>query len=166
MGFDTINQIIEKYKIDVTKKKFNGLYGKGMIEGREVLLLKPQTYMNLSGKSIKQFMNFYKLSFKELIVIYDDIDLETGKIRIRRSGSAGTHNGMRSVTEELQTEEFIRVRVGIGAPCYKEDIFNHVIGRVPKEEQETLQKAAKKAAEAVAQILKEGLETTMNLYNG
>ena len=130
MGFDTINILAKENNIDVNKTKFNGLYGTGTIENEKVILLKPQTYMNLSGDSIVQFVNFYKLDLEHIIVICDDLDTNIGKIRIRKKGGAGTHNGMKSIVSVLNSQEFPRVRVGIGMPQNKENLIEYVIGHV------------------------------------
>ncbi len=165
MGFDVINKISESSNIKVSKSKFDALYGMGEINNKKVILLKPQTYMNLSGESIIKFKKFYKISNKNIIVIYDDIDLKIGDIRLKPKGSSGTHNGMRSVIENLKTEDFIRVRVGIGTPKHKEDIINYVIGAIPKREKEVLEQSTKKAAQSVIEILENGIDVAMNKFN-
>ncbi len=165
MGFDTINKLAKKYGIEVNKTKFKGLYGTGNIEGEKVILLKPQTYMNLSGYSIIEFMNFYKLSLENLIVVYDDIDIEPGKIRIKKSGSPGTHNGMKSVTNALATNDFYRVRVGIGEPEYKEDLINYVTSKIVDEDYKILEEGIDKAKDGVITILTEGIDKAMSLFN-
>ena len=165
MGFNVINKIAEQYDIDINKKKFDGLFGEGIIENQKVILLKPQTYMNLSGKSIIQVVNFYKIPIENIIVIYDDIDTDIGKIRIRKKGSCGSHNGMKSVVNELQTEDFARIRVGIGKPEFKNDMINYVIGAIPEEELNGLNEGVDKASKAVASILKDGIDTAMNKFN-
>lgn len=165
MGFNVINKISEKYNIKVDKSKFKGLYGTGIIESEKVILLKPQTYMNLSGESVIEIMNFYKINNNELIVIYDDIDIEPGKIRIRKSGSSGTHNGMKSVISNINTEEFCRVRVGIGKPKENMDMISYVIGHIPKEEQSELEKGIEVAKEAVIEIIKNNIDSAMNKFN-
>ena len=165
MGFDTINQIAQKNNIEVNKNKFKGLYGTGIIEKQKVILLKPQTYMNLSGESIREISNFYNITPKEIIVIYDDIDIEKGNIKIRKKGGPGSHNGMKSVIENLKTTEFGRIRVGIGQPEFKSDMINYVIGKVPEEEQKILQQGVKKAAEAIEEIIKNGIDIAMNKFN-
>ena len=165
MGFNVINKLSNKYGIEVNKKKFDGLCGDGMIEGEKVILLKPQTYMNLSGKSIVQVVNFYKIPLENVIVIYDDIDIEPGLIRIRKKGSSGSHNGMKSVIAELGSGEFMRVRVGIGKPKYDGDMINYVIGAVPEEEQKELENGVERAKEAVIEILRSGIDTSMNKFN-
>ena len=138
MGFDTINKISKEYNIEINKNKFKGIYGTGMIENEKVILLKPQTYMNLSGESIIEAIKFYKIDINKIIVIYDDIDVKPGKIKIRKKGGPGSHNGMKSVINSLGSQEFSRIRVGIGAPEYKNDMINYVIGKVPKEEMNEL----------------------------
>jgi len=165
MGFDTINKIAEINNIQVNKKKFNSLYGTGEIDGQKVILLKPQTYMNLSGNAVRDFMNFYKIKEEELIVIYDDLDIEPGVIKIRKKGGPGTHNGMKSVVHETQTENFVRVRVGIGNPQYKNDLLNYILTRIPEEEYKVLKEATANAANAVDQIIKNGIDSAMNKYN-
>ena len=165
MGFDVINQITKITGIKVLKSKFDALYGMGEINGNKVILVKPQTYMNLSGESIIKFKKFYKISNKNIIVIYDDIDLKVGDIRLKPKGSSGTHNGMKSVVENLKTEEFIRVRVGIGVPENKEDMINYVIGAIPKREKEILEKSIEKAARSVIEILDNGIDIAMNKFN-
>ena len=165
MGFNVINKISEKYNIKVNKSKFKGLYGTGIIESEKVILLKPQTYMNLSGESVIEIMNFYKINNNELIVIYDDIDIEPGKIRIRKSGSSGTHNGMKSVINHINTEECCRVRVGIGKPKENMDMISYVIGHIPKEEQSELEKGIEVAKEAVIEIIKNNIDSAMNKFN-
>ena len=165
MGFDTINEIASKNNINITKNKFKGLYETGIIQNEKVILLKPQTYMNLSGESVKEIVNFYNINFNEIIVIYDDMDIEKGKIKIRKKGGPGSHNGMKSVTQELGTDDFARIRVGIGQPEFKNDMINYVIGKVPEEEQKILQKGIKKAAEAVEEIIKNGIDIAMNKFN-
>lgn len=165
MGFNTINKIAKEYNIEVNKKKFDALYGEGFIENEKVILLKPQTYMNLSGKSIVQVVNFYKIPMENIFVIYDDIDIEPGNIKIRKKGSSGSHNGMKSVVAELQTEDFARIRVGIGKPEYKDDIINYVIGAIPKEERNTLDEGTTKAAKAMISIIKDGIDNAMNKFN-
>jgi len=137
----------------------------GEIKGSQVILIKPQTYMNLSGNSIIKFKKFYKIANNQIIVIYDDMDLPVGEIRIRKKGSSGSHNGMKSVVENLHTEEFTRVRVGIGSPEYKGDAINYVIGAVPKKELEILDEATSEAAEAVCEILENGIDNAMNKFN-
>lgn len=165
MGFDVINKIAKKLEIDVNQTKFRALYGKGKIGEETVILLKPQTYMNLSGESIIECKNFYKIENEKIIVILDDIDLSPKKIRIKKKGSAGTHNGLKSVIKCLNSEEFIRVRVGVGAPKEGIDLVEYVIGYIPNNEKEILEKGVEIAKDAVIEIVKNGVDKAMNKYN-
>ena len=165
MGFNAINKIAEQYGIKVNKSKFQGLYESAIIEGQKVMLIKPQTYMNLSGECIKQFVDFYKIPNEDILVIYDDMDIEPGKIKIRKKGGAGGHNGMKSIIKMLGTEEFARIRTGIGRPEHSGDDINYVIGAIPEEEIPKLQEGVEKAKEAVIEILKNGIDSAMNKLN-
>ena len=164
MGFMAVDFLAEKYDIKVNKIRFRALTGEGRIAGQKVLLLKPQTYMNLSGESIRLALEYYKVNPQELIVIYDDIDIQAGMIRIRKKGSAGTHNGMRNILYHIRTEDFPRIRVGIGSGR-KEDMIDYVTGSVPKNEITLLKEAADKAACGAARIVEKGIEKAMNEYN-
>lgn len=165
MGFDVINKIAEKYDIRVNKTKFKAIYGIGNINDKKVILVKPQTYMNLSGEAIREFVNFYKIENKDILVIYDDIDTIPGKIRIRKAGGPGTHNGMKSVVSCLNSEDFMRIRVGIGMPGFKGDLINYVIGSISDNEYDELQKGVCLAAEAVEEVMKNGIDIAMNKFN-
>ena len=165
MGFNVINKLAEKYDIDVTKNGFKGLYGTGIIEGKKIILLKPQTFMNLSGESILELKNFYKINIDDILVIYDDIDTEPGKIRIRKKGTAGTHNGLKSVVHCLETTDFARIRVGIGQPKGDISLMEHVIGPIDEEDIELLHNGVEKAKNAVEEVLKNGIDIAMNKYN-
>ena len=165
MGFNTINKLGKQYNIEINKSKFKGLYGVGVIEGEKVILLKPQTYMNLSGESIREALDFYKIEKENLIVIYDDIDIEPGTIKIRKLGGPGTHNGMKSVIQNVGTEDFTRIRIGIGKPTYKSDLINYVLGFIPEEEKEILDKSTTKGKDAIVEIIKNGVDIAMNKYN-
>ena len=165
MGFDTVNKLARKYKLEFLKNKFQAVYAMGEIENEKVIIAKPQTYMNLSGESIIKIKNFYKIQENNIVVIYDDMDLPIGEIRIRKHGSAGSHNGMKSIIQNLDTEEFPRIRIGIGSPSNKKDAIDYVIGRIPKEEILQLDKSTDKALEAVSEILKNGIDIAMNKFN-
>lgn len=165
MGFDVINKLAKEYDIDISRNKFEGLYGTGIIENEKVILLKPQTFMNLSGKSVIGFMDFYKINIEDLIVVYDDIDIEKSKIRIRKSGSPGSHNGMKSIVNILANENFPRIRVGIGKPLFEDDLINYVIGAIDEEDKEELEKGKEVAKNALIEILKNGIESAMNKFN-
>ena len=164
MGFITVDQLAIKHDIKVDKLKFKALVGEGRIADQKVLLVKPQTYMNLSGESIRQVMHFYKLDPEKLIVIYDDIDIELGALRIRKFGSAGTHNGMKSVVYQLQSDRFPRIRIGIGSQK-KGDLVDFVIGGFSKEEVPVLEETVTKAVSAIECILEEDVDIAMNRYN-
>ena len=165
MGFDVINKLSEKYNIKVEKKGLDALYGTGIIENEKVILCKPQTYMNLSGEAIIKFIKFYKINLSKVIIIYDDIDLNVGDVKIRKKGGAGTHNGMKSVIENLGTTEFPHVRIGTGKPIEKQNLIEYVISKLPKEEYESLKDAIDTGAEAVSQIIKIGIDNSMNNIN-
>lgn len=165
MGFDVINELSKSTDIKVSKSKFDAFYGMGEINSKKVILVKPQTFMNASGDSIIKFKKFYKISNKNIIVIYDDIDLNIGDIRLKAKGGPGTHNGMKSVVENLNTEEFIRVRVGIGTPKYKDDMINYVLEQIPKREREILDKSIIKAKDSIIEILENGIDRAMNKFN-
>ena len=165
MGFDVINKLAEKFNINVKKQKFNGLYGTGTIESEKVILVKPQTYMNLSGECVKPFADFYKVDNNHIIVIYDDIDILTGIIKIRKKGGPGTHNGMKSLVHELNTIEFPRIRVGTGTTDKIVNLINYVITKVNDTEYLKLQEGIEKATDAVTEILKIGIDNAMNKLN-
>lgn len=165
MGFDVINLLAKKHNIELNKKEFDGIYGNGTIEGEKVILLKPQTYMNESGKSIEQVKNFYKIDNGNIIIIYDDIDLDIGVVKLRKKGGAGTHNGMKSVVECLGTTEFPHVRIGTGMPEFKEILISYVIGKLKDEEYEKLAPSIEKAALSVETIIKKGIDNAMNELN-
>ncbi len=164
MGFMTIDTLAEKYDIRVNKIKFKALVGEGRIAGHKVILAKPQTYMNLSGEAVREIMDFYKIEPQELIVIYDDIDIPTGTIRIRKKGSSGTHNGMRNILYHIKREDFPRIRVGIGSGKH-ENLINYVTGGVSREEKALLGESIIKASEGAACIIEKGIDRAMNEYN-
>lgn len=166
MGFDTIDVLADKCGISMDMKKHKAICGKGMIEGNKVILAKPQTFMNLSGQSVSELVNFYKIDpSSDLIVVYDDIDLEPGQIRIRKQGSAGGHNGMKSVIGSIGTQDFVRIRVGVGAKPKGYDLADYVLGHFTKDEREVVDKAIIMATEAIKVILKDGTDQAMNQYN-
>ena len=166
VGFDAVNYISEKYNIEIKKKEFDSLMGSGIINGEKVILMKPQTYMNESGKAVIQAMNFYKLPIENLIVIYDDIDIDEGIVKIRKKGGPGTHNGMRSLMEYLNNVNFPRVRIGIGKPVFKELLIQHVIEKLSDEKYKIYVPAIEKAGNAAVDIIEKGVDLAMNLNNG
>lgn len=165
MGFDVINKLANKYDIEIKKKKFKSEYGKGVIEGQNVVLVKPQTYMNLSGEAAYEFAHFYKVKPEEILIIYDDMDIEKGYIKIRKKGGAGSHNGMKSVVKELATEEFPRIRVGIGKENKNDNMIDFVIKKVDDETYAELEKGIEKASEAISEIVRNGIDMAMNKFN-
>ncbi len=165
MGFKVINRLAEEYEISISRKKFNSEYEKAVIEGEKVILVKPQTFMNVSGEAVYEFVNFYKIELDKVMIIYDDMDIEPGKIRIRKSGSPGSHNGMKSVVHFLKDESFPRIRVGIGKPNEAEDRIQYVIGAIPEEEKTSLEEGVEKAKDAVIELLKNGIDAAMNAFN-
>lgn len=167
MGFDVVTELIDRHNIPSAGIAMKALYGKGMIKGQKVMLMKPLTYMNLSGEAVQQFVHYYKIDpAEELILIYDDIDLEPGQIRIRQKGSAGSHNGMKSVISCLGTAAFTRVRVGIGARPDGWDLADYVLSRPGTDERARINEAVSRAADAVEMIVSGETEKAMSLYNG
>ncbi|WP_394883250.1 aminoacyl-tRNA hydrolase [Clostridium baratii] len=164
IGFEAVDYIADKYNIDINRKKFKGVYGEGFIGNEKVILMKPTTYMNLSGECIREVIDFYKLSNEDILVIYDDISLEVGRIRIRPKGSAGGHNGIKSIINHLGTDEFSRIKIGVGQP--KGDLVNHVLGKFSKEENEVLEESLEATKLATETIIKEDTQAGMNKFNG
>lgn len=166
VGFDTIDLLADKYGISVDSKKHKALYGKGIIEGQRVVLAKPQTYMNLSGESVRELVDFYKIDpEEELIVIYDDISLEPGQLRIRAKGSAGGHNGIKSLISHLGSQVFMRVKVGVGEKPKGYDLADYVLGHFSKTERAAVEDAFSRASEAVVCMMNDGMDHAMNVYN-
>lgn len=164
MGFLVIDRIAEKNDIKVNKIKHKSLVGDGFISGQKVLLVKPQTYMNLSGEALREVMDYYDVDIENLVVIYDDFDIDTGLLRIRKKGSAGSHNGMKSVIGELQSQDFPRVRIGIGKSG-KSDWKDFVLGKMRAEESKDIENAIENAANGIICILEKGIDKAMNEYN-
>ena len=167
VGFDVIDTLAERYNITVDGRKGRALVGKGMIGGQKVLLVKPQTYMNNSGSAISQISEFYKIPPEKCIIMFDDISLDIGKIRIRRKGSAGGHNGIKDIIELLGTEDFPRIKIGVGErPSRDYDLKDWVLGKLPKEAAEDFDIACNNAVKAVFEIISKGIDSAMNKYNG
>lgn len=164
IGFMVIDQLSKKHSIKINKSKHHASLGEGSIGSKSVILAKPRTYMNLSGISVKALVDWYKPNLEHVIVIYDDMDLPTGDIRIRYRGSGGSHNGIRSIMDVLKEDGFIRIRVGIGNK-QEMDAANYVLGKFPKSEKAIIDSSIKNVVEAVECILEEGLDLAMNRYN-
>ena len=166
MGYDVITELIDRHNVPPGGVSMNALFGKGRIEGQPVILVKPLTYMNNSGEAVRAFVDYYKVDPEtELIVVYDDIDLEPGQIRVREQGSAGSHNGMKSVIRHLGMNTFARVRVGIGAKPEQWDLADYVLARPSAEDRTRLNEAIRDAADAVAMIVRGDIEDAMSSYN-
>lgn len=166
-GFCVIDYLSEKYGIPVKQAGYKALYGTGYIEGQKVLLLKPQTFMNLSGESVRAAADFYKINFEEeLIVIYDDISLAPGQLRVRGKGSAGGHNGIKNIILHTGGQKFPRVKVGVGEKPAGYDLADYVLGHFSKEEQKVMDASFKEAGDAVVSIMTDGIDMAMNRYNG
>ena len=164
IGFITLDFLAEENDIKVNKIKHKALVGEGTISGQKVLLVKPQTFMNLSGNSVREVMEYYKEDPEKLVVIYDDVDIPMGRLRIRKKGSAGTHNGMKSIIYDIQEDGFPRVRIGIGADR-KMPLAEYVLGGFRKEERNLMADAVKRAACAVECMLEKGIDIAMGEYN-
>lgn len=166
MGFDVIDKLVEEYHIPQAGVKFNAMYGKGNIGGRSVLLMKPLSYMNLSGGPVRDMANYFKIDPEtEMIVIYDDIDLAPGQLRIRKKGSAGGHNGMKDIIKQLGTQNFVRVKVGVGAKPEGWDLADHVLGRFSTQERDLVEESQERACKAVELILADSPDAAMNEFN-
>ena len=165
MGFDVIDKLVEEYQIPQGGVKFNAMYGKGIIGGQPALLMKPLSYMNLSGESVRAIMDFYKCTVEDLIVVYDDIDLDVGKLRIRQKGSAGGHNGMKNIIQHVGSQEFVRIRVGVGKKPDHMDLADYVLSRFGKEDLANIRESCGNACDAVETILADGTVAAMNKFN-
>ena len=166
VGFQVLDELAKKHDIKILESKFKGLMGKGMIQGQKVILLKPLTYMNLSGECIGEAAGYFKIDeTAELIVVADDISLDVGQIRIRKKGSAGGHNGLKDIIAHLGHETFIRVRMGVGDKPAGYDLADYVLGHFKKEEEELLSESRKNAVLAIETIISDGPDKAMNLYN-
>jgi PTH1 family peptidyl-tRNA hydrolase len=166
VGFDAVDELARRYDIQVDTKKHKAICGKGMIDGYKVVLAKPQTYMNLSGESVKELIDFYKIDYvEELIVLYDDISLEPGQIRIRKKGSAGGHNGIKNIIAHLDSQEFSRVKIGVGEKPRGYDLADYVLGHFDSIDRKKVEDSLEKTAKAVEEIITRNIDSAMNLYN-
>lgn len=165
-GFDAIDVLADKLGIGITEKKHRALCGRGMFRGEKLLFVKPQTFMNASGESIGEAARFYQLPPEQIIILYDDINLEVGQLRIRKKGSAGGHNGIKSIIAHLGSQDFLRVRIGVGAKPEQMDLVAYVLGRFDKADRAVMEEAFRDAADAVEMMLADGADAAMNRYNG
>ncbi|MHC6181432.1 aminoacyl-tRNA hydrolase [Clostridium sp. JNZ X4-2] len=164
IGFDSVNLLSDKYNIPINRKRFKGFCGEGIIENNRVILLKPSTYMNLSGESVAEAVNFYKIDSNNIIIMHDDIDIPMGKLRIRTHGSAGGHNGVKNIILNLATDQFLRIKIGVGKP--EGQLISHVLGKFSKDDRIHMEKVLAVSEEVVECILKSGVEEAMNRFNG
>jgi PTH1 family peptidyl-tRNA hydrolase len=164
VGFDIIDLIKDKYNISINRIKFKGVYGEVNISGEKVILLKPSTYMNLSGESVREAVSFYKIPNENIIIIHDDISLDAGKLRIRSKGSAGGHNGLKSIIANLSSDVFTRIKIGVGQP--QNSIIPHVLGKFSKEDRVLVEKTFDASIKAVETIIEKGCTEAMNDFNG
>lgn len=166
IGFDMVTYLSDSYHIPLRSRENKAIVGKGMIGGQKVMLAQPQTYMNLSGESVRALLDYYKMDIDELIIIYDDISLPVGQIRVRPKGSAGGHNGIKNIIQHLQTEEFVRIRIGVGAKPEGGDLVKHVLGRFSREEDGMIRDVFALAEEALEALLDGDVAAAMNRVNG
>ena len=167
VGFEVADAICSKFDISLNKEKFRAVFGDGRISGEKVIIAKPQTYMNLSGESIREIVDWYKIENDHIIIIYDDISLPVGRLRIREKGSAGGHNGIKNIIYQLGTDVFPRIKIGVGSPEHPEfDMKDYVLGKFSTEETEILIKSAVRAVSAVEEIIASGSKSAMNKFNG
>ncbi len=166
IGFEVIDYLSKEYNIKVNKIKHKALIGEGFLGTEKVILAKPQTYMNLSGESIREICEYYKLGADQIIIIYDDISIPSGSVRIRAKGSAGGHNGMKSIIYQLESDEFMRLRIGVGAPEHADyDLKDYVLGRFGKEEADDIISAVKLCPDALMEMMKNGASSAAGKYN-
>lgn len=165
IGFSVITQLADTYRIDMNVKEHKAICGKGYIAGEKVLLMEPQTFMNLSGEAVRAAMDFYKLTTDDLIIIFDDISLDVGQLRLRKKGSAGGHNGIKSIIAHAGSDEFKRIKVGVGNKPEGWDLADYVLGRFPVDELPMVRESVKLASEAVECMLTKGIDVAMNQYN-
>ncbi|MBE7038337.1 MAG: aminoacyl-tRNA hydrolase [Ruminococcaceae bacterium] len=167
IGFDAVDMISKEYNAPVKKIKFKAIIGEAQIGGERVILAKPQTYMNLSGESVREIASFYKIKPHNIIVFHDDISLPVGKVRIRKKGSDGGHNGLKSIIYQLVSDEFPRVKIGVGAPDNKDyDLADYVLGKFTKGDLEKIIPVLKECSKMAECMIKQGADTAMNKYNG
>lgn len=165
VGWDAITRIADDYNISLNMKAHKAICGKGFIEGEKVIIAQPITYMNLSGESVRELIDFYKVSVENIIVIYDDISLEVGQLRIRKQGSAGGHNGIKNIIQHLGTQEFNRIKVGVGDKPKDWDLADYVLSRFQGDDQPKIREALKDASDACRMIIQSGIDHAMNQYN-
>ena len=165
VGFGVITELADRHRISVDTKKHKALIGKGIIGGEKVILAKPQTFMNLSGESVREIVDYYQIAMEDILIIFDDISLDVGQLRIRVKGSAGGHNGVKSIISHLGSDAFARIKVGVGEKPTKMDLADYVLGRFHGEELAQIREGVEQAAEAAELIVADELQMAMNRYN-
>lgn len=165
IGFIAIDELAHRWGWQLNQQKFNGIYGTGLVNGEKVFLIKPTTYMNLSGECVRPFMDYFGVEIEDLVVIYDDMDISTGKLRLRTKGSAGGHNGIKSLIQHLGTQEFQRIRIGVDRPASGMSVVNHVLTNFRPEEIEDVVNGVKLASDACEYFLNHSFVDVMNKYN-
>lgn len=166
IGFDVVDAIAEKYDISVLEKKHKALIGKGFIDGKKVILAKPLTYMNLSGESVRELVDYYKIEeTEELIVIFDDVSLDVGQLRIRKKGGAGGHNGVKNIIRQLGHDTFMRIKMGVGEKPKGCDLADYVLGHFTEKERKIMDESVERSVDAAKMMLFDGADAAMNVYN-
>ncbi len=165
LGFEVVDRLARRHSVDLSRKRFKAVFGKGTISSEQVLLSKPQTYMNRSGDSVGVMAGWHKIAPKQVVVVHDDLDLELGRLRLKAGGGHGGHNGLRDITRALGSADFLRVRMGIGRPGQSDDASGHVLSTFRPEEAEVVEEMLERAADAAEMVLDDGITPAMNRYN-
>lgn len=165
IGFSAITYLSDRFHISFTQSKYNAIFGTGYIGSEKVILAMPQTFMNLSGESVRPLADFFKIPPSNILVIFDDISLDVGQLRIRKKGSAGGHNGIKNIIQHLGTQEFPRIKIGVGEKPQDWDLADHVLARFPAEQEPEIRQSLEAATDACEKILTDGIEAAMNVYN-
>lgn len=165
VGFETVEILSKRHGIKLTKLRHKAILGEGLIGGKKIILVKPQTFMNLSGDSVWEILQWYRVSQRNMIVVYDDVDLPLGKLRLRPRGSSGTHNGMKSVIYRIESDEFFRIRIGIGSPPKGWELSDYVLGKFHGADKEMIASTIIKASDATEEIIRSGIDSAMNKFN-
>ena len=165
IGFSAITYLSDRFRISLNQNKHKAIFGTGYIGSEKVILAMPQTFMNLSGESVRPLADFFKIPPSNILVIFDDISLDVGQLRIRKKGSAGGHNGIKSIIQHLGTEEFPRIKIGVGEKPQGWDLADHVLARFPEEQEETVRQSLLDATDACEKIIEDSIEAAMNIYN-
>ena len=165
LGFRVVEGLAKKHRISLTRRKFKSVFGDGVIGENKITIVKPLSYVNLSGREVRAFINWFKLELNDVLVVCDDLNLELGRIRIRQAGSAGGHNGLKSIIDCLNTSRFPRLRIGIARGKIRMDLESYVLGKFEKGDKPAVKQAVDQAVEAVGVVIKEGVTSAMNKFN-